>query len=73
MSTPAEAIIDKFGGLTKMANAIGFRVSTVQGWKERGRIPQDHWPAIRLAATEKGFEIALDEFVTVPASTENAA
>lgn len=50
--TPAEYVIDKFGGLTGTARAVGLPVSTVQGWKERGRIPQQYWRQLIDAATK---------------------
>lgn len=66
MTNPAECIIDKFGGLTKTAIALGFPISTVQGWKERARIPQDHWPKIIAAAEKAGFKLGADDFVVLP-------
>jgi hypothetical protein len=56
--TPPSAvsrIIDKFGGLTAMAKALGHRnVSTVQGWKDRQRVPSAQIPAVIEAG--KGVE-----------------
>ena len=48
-------IIDAFGGLTKTANALNsighfVSVSTVQGWKQSGRIPPWRLEALRKAA-----------------------
>lgn len=69
--SPAEFIIKKLGGLTKTAAMIssdGKRVpiSTVQGWKERGKIPQEHWQKIIEAGEEKGVTIELGMFLSVP-------
>jgi hypothetical protein len=61
--TPAERVIDTFGGLTPLARALGFPVSTVQGWKERGEIPQRHWLPIMNVAKEAGISLKLEDFL----------
>jgi hypothetical protein len=48
--SPAEFVIGVFGGLTATARAVGLPVTTVQGWKDRGKIPQDHWNKLISAA-----------------------
>jgi hypothetical protein len=76
MTTPAETVIDKFGGLTGTATAIGVPISTVQGWKIRGRIPQDHWRKLMDAAKDRGETLNLTDFVgfeTEPASEKAGA
>ena len=66
--TPAEHVIDKFGGLTKLARALGLTVSTVQGWKKRGKIPQEHWLAIMAVAKANALDLTLSDFIPgVPA------
>lgn len=72
MKSPAEKIIKAFGGMTKLSRSLGCAVSTVQGWKERGRIPQDHWLPIIEAAKREGQEIALEDFLA-PSDAETAA
>lgn len=62
-ASPAQFIIGKFGGLTKAAKAIGSPVTTVQGWKERGRIPQDRWEDIIEAARLIGEELEFSDFI----------
>lgn len=64
--SPAEAVIENLGGLTKLARALDCAVSTVQGWKERGKIPQEHWLPIITVAKEQGIEITLEDFVLAP-------
>lgn len=70
--SPAEFIImSKLGGLTKTANLLStpeksVAVSTVQGWKERGKIPQEWWMPIIEAAQATGTEIKLEMFLAVP-------
>ena len=62
--SPAEMIIERMGGLTKLARALGYPVSTVQGWKDRRSIPQDHWLSIMQAAKSAGVVLALEDFFT---------
>lgn len=63
LKSPAEKIIEDFGGLTPLADAISRPVSTVQGWKERGRIPQDHWLQIIQAGQGRGIALGLNDFL----------
>lgn len=67
---PAEIIISKFGGLTKTAKALStdekpFPVSTVQGWQDRGRIPQGHWPALIAVAKRDAVDLGVSDFLGV--------
>lgn len=66
VKTPAEHVIDSFGGLTKMARALGRPITTVQGWKDRGRIPQDHWREIIEVGKSIEVPLTLDDFVFGP-------
>lgn len=61
--SPADYVIGKFGGLTKTANALGLTVSVVQGWRERKRIPQQHWLPLIAAAKEIGEAIEVGDFL----------
>lgn len=68
--SPADYVIGKLGGLAKTASKIktakkpdGLSVSTVQGWRVRGRIPQDHWAPCIEAAEAEGHQIALADFL----------
>lgn len=70
--SPAENIIAKLGGLTKTAKLLStddraFPISTVQGWKDRGKIPQEHWLPLIEAARQVGIEIDVPMFLAVPA------
>ena len=74
--SPAQFVIGKLGGLTKTANAIGVPVTTVQGWKERGSIPQSHWLNLIEAASSIGEQLQLSDFLNqheVAAETGEAA
>lgn len=59
----AAFVIAKFGGLTGTARAIKRPVTTVQGWKDRGQIPQAHWNEIIAAAEARGENIDLTDFL----------
>jgi hypothetical protein len=73
----AEFIIGKFGGLTGTAKAVRKPVTTVQGWKDRGSIPQQHWRKLIAAAKERGEILDLEDFlkrhVAEPAKSSAAA
>lgn len=58
--TVVEEIIGEFGGLTEMSRKLGHQhPTTVQGWKNSGRIPSWRAPEIRDAATRLGLERVL--------------
>lgn len=64
----AADIVKKFGGITGTARALSmpgkpFAVSTVQGWVERGRIPDAHWIALIAAAKANGQELSVVDFL----------
>lgn len=71
-TTPAGQIIGKLGGLTNAAALLStderrVAVSTVQGWKKRGKIPQEWWPLIIDAGKKQGVKIDLRMFLQVAA------
>lgn len=68
---PADNIIILLGGLTKTASLLSTEekrmpITTVQGWKDRGKIPQEWWMPIMDAARENGVEIDLQMFLQLP-------
>jgi len=70
--SPAETIIDLLGGLTKTAKALSTEekpmpISTVQGWKDRKKIPQEHWQALIEAGAAMGTTITLPMFLGLTA------
>lgn len=71
--SPADYVIGKLGGLTKTANKLGLAVSTVQGWKLRGRIPQSHWTPAIQAAQADGEVLGLADFLNDHSAEESAA
>lgn len=65
---PAEKLIAKLGGLTATAKLLstderGFSVSTVQGWKVRGHIPEKYWLRLIGAAGNVGITLLSEDFV----------
>lgn len=68
----AKRIIEKFGSMSKLAQALGHRnVTTVQGWAERGYIPPRKHQSVWVAAKANGIEIELSDFAAV--SSDEAA
>lgn len=61
--SPAAYVIATLGGLTETARAIGRPVTTVQGWKDRGRIPQDYWLELIGAAASSGKNLEYADFL----------
>ena len=55
---PVDAVIERFGGIRPMASKLDVPVTTVQGWKERGQIPERRWPEIEAAAARHGVSLA---------------
>jgi hypothetical protein len=54
--TQAQRVIDKFGGLSAMAKALGHKhPTTVQGWKDRGFIPSSRHREVLAAAKDDFF------------------
>lgn len=48
-------VLARFGGVNRLARALGKTPSTVQRWKESGTIPLEHWSAVSQAAFKEGF------------------
>src|ERR1700722_7842978 len=53
----AESVIDRFGGIRPMATKLAIPVTTVQGWKKRGIIPQVRHADILAAAARENITI----------------
>lgn len=73
--SPTQNIITELGGLTKIAKALStddkpFPISTVQGWKERNKIPQEYWLPLMDAAKGMGKTLTVASFLGV---SEDAA
>lgn len=63
MKKPAEKIIDRFGGVSKLASALGHKhVTTVHGWLSRGFVPGKQIPKVLRKAREMGIDLSLSDF-----------
>lgn len=60
--TYAQTIIEKLGGVRATAAALGRAPSTVQGWKNRGSIPDPEKPEVFDAALRMGVSITKEDF-----------
>jgi hypothetical protein len=56
-----ERVIDLFGGIRPMAAKLDMPVTTVQGWKKRGLIPQARHADILAAAARENIALAASE------------
>jgi hypothetical protein len=60
----ADHVINKFGGINACARACGHKnASTVQGWKERGWIPQERQPEVIEAGRAAGVKLTAEDFI----------
>src|SRR5262249_58646135 len=62
----AQAIVEKFGGQTALAEMIGKGQSTVQYWTKSGAIPAKWQGHLLKLAREKGIDVTAADFVRVP-------
>jgi len=56
--TQATRVIRAFGGIRPMAAKLGVPVTTVQGWKERGTIPEPRVAEVLAAAAKQGVSLS---------------
>lgn len=64
----AEEIISDLGGLTKTAAILTTEtkrmpISTVQGWKDRNKIPPEYWRTLIDAARALGKQLSAEDFL----------
>jgi uroporphyrinogen-III synthase len=57
IALPAGEVIQRFGGIRPMASKLGISFSTVQGWKERGHIPEARHGEILALAASQGVKL----------------
>jgi hypothetical protein len=62
----AKAIIDKFGGQTALAEALGKPQSTIQYWSRTGSIPVRWHQPIIAAGIQQNIDLAPVDFVASP-------
>lgn len=62
MASAAEDVIQRFGGISKMADAMGHKyVTTVAAWKKRRLIPAHQHAAVMAAALKAGINLTLGD------------
>jgi uroporphyrinogen-III synthase len=69
----AAAVVDRFGGIRPMASKLGIPVTTVQGWRARGHIPENRNAEIRRAAAEHGVDLTPGTETAAADSGESSA
>lgn len=57
-----ERIFNAFGGVRAAARELNRPVSTLQSWKCRGSMPDEHKPAVLLRASELGLGLTKADF-----------
>ena len=62
-NNPAQQIIDRFGGQSALAGALGRTQSTVEHWSKTGRIPAQWHKELLKLAREKGINLEAKDFV----------
>ena len=63
MVNTAENIIDRFGGISALARALGHKhPTTVQGWKDRGVIPARQQAVVLKAAQREEVKLTYADF-----------
>ena len=62
-------VIQRFGGIRPAAKALRSPVTTVQGWKRRGHIPEHRIPDLEAAAARKGIPLERDLLVAATGGT----
>jgi hypothetical protein len=60
---PTATLFDRLGGIRRMADLLGEPPSTVQSWKNSGRIPAQKQPLVLEKAETAGVDITADDVV----------
>ena len=61
--TPVEVCIREFGGVRKLAKALGIDPAAVSRWKRRGTVPSYIQKKLIQTAKEKGLEISAEDLI----------
>lgn len=56
-------LFDRLGGIRKAADLLGKPPSTVQSWKNSGRIPSHEQPLVIERAKEAGIPVSAEDVV----------
>jgi hypothetical protein len=62
-STPVQIAIKEFGGVRKLARAIGKDAATVSRWQKRGLIPANDQRKLLETAWEQGKSITAHQVI----------
>lgn len=68
----SEEIIKKFNGTRPMAERLGLPPSTVQSWKDTGRIPAKHQQAVLDKAREANIDLSPADFFDAETQDDSA-
>ena len=58
----ASRLVERFGGTHSLARLLGVPTSTVQSWKQAGRIPAKRQPAILAAGRAADVNVTPADF-----------
>lgn len=62
--TPYQVVVRKFGGVRKLATALGIENHTsVLRWKGRGLVPAHHQEKVLTVAKERGIHLTAEEVI----------
>lgn len=67
MLTSHSQVIDAFGGVRSLAEAIGISPKRAIHWPRRG-IPAKYWPAVEGIAAGKSISITAKDLMGLPAT-----
>ena len=68
-----DRVVKAFGGVRPMAKAMGLSPSTVQGWKLRGSIPDEHKVAAWHAARSRSVALDRSDLSPLPSDAGDDA
>jgi uncharacterized protein YjcR len=54
------AIINLWDSVAELATDIGAKPSSVRKWKQRGKVPSAHWPAMVRAARDRKKKLTIE-------------
>lgn len=62
--SPADTVIQLFGGVSPTAKILGIDTSAVCLWRTRGgAVPQKRFAALLLAAQQRGLDLTIEHLV----------
>ena len=64
--SPADRVIERFGGQSALARLIGKGPSTVQYWSKAGRIPPKWHPMLMQLADREAISLSASDFIEAP-------